>query len=286
MNVLVTGATGFAAGHLIPRLVSEGHVVIAAGHDATRLARFEGARPLVWDLRATALPESLPLSLDAIVHLAQANVPFPAAAGDMFAVHVAATHRLLELARRTGCVRFIFASTGSVYGSGPRDWVETDPTDGPGFYSATKLAAERLVLAYADLVPCSVFRLFTPYGPGQTGRLVPGLIHRVINGAPVTAPGGTGPTFNPLFITHVVDVLVQSLSATGSELLNLGGEEALSVRQMAEAIGRVVQRSPDVHDQSGAAGRIVGDISALRRRYRLPETLTSFEDGVRAMLAR
>lgn len=286
MKVLVTGATGFVARHLVPHLAGAGHDVYAAGHDAKRLAHFQGVRPLIWDLRSTSLPEGLPLALDAVFHLAQANVPFPAGADDMFTVHVAATHRLLEIARRAGCGRFVYASTGSVYGGGPRAWKETDPTDGPGYYAATKLAAERLVRAYGDLVPYSIFRLFTPYGPGQVNRLVPGLINRVVNGSPVTVAGGSGPTFNPLYVDHVVDVLAQSLTTQGSETLNLGGDDALSVREMAEVIGRVVQREPDVQVQEGSADQIVGDTSALRGRYRLPEELTTFEDGVRAMLAR
>jgi UDP-glucose 4-epimerase len=285
VKILVTGATGFVAGHLIPHLVKAGHEVYAAGHDPARLARFTGARHLVWDLKEAALPEALPLQLDAVFHLAQANVPFPAAADDMFAVHVAATHRLLELARRTGVKRFTFTSTGSVYGAGPRPWKEGDPTEGSGYYAATKVAAERLVRSYGDLVPYSIFRLFTPYGPGQTNRLVPGLINRVVNGTPVTVAGGAGPTFNPLHVAHVVDVLAQSLDASGNQVLNLGGDESLSVRQMAETIAQVVGRPADVQEQAGAADLIVGDVSALRQAYRLPDRLLSFEEGVRSMLA-
>lgn len=284
MRVLVTGATGFVASHLFPRLLADGHHVIAAGHDPARLKRFAAAEPLLWDLQNP--PPSLPTQLDAIVHLAQANVSFPDHAHEMFAVHVAATQTLLELARRAGARRFVFTSTGSVYGSGPRSWTEADPTDGPSFYAATKVAAERLICAYGDLVPHSIFRLFAPYGPGQQPRrLIPLLIDRVRRGDPVTVADGTGPTFNPLYVTHVVDVLVQSLAADVNQLLNLGGDEALSVRDMAERIGRVVGRAPVFQEQSGPADRVVGDIGSLRRAYRLPERLTPFEEGVRAMLA-
>jgi nucleoside-diphosphate-sugar epimerase len=287
MIVLVTGATGFVAGHLVPRLVSQGHHVVAAGHDPARLSHFPGAQPLLWDLRAPAPPTGLaglPERIDAVVHLAQANVPFPAEAGAMFAVHVAATQQLLELARARGARRFVFASSGSVYGSGSRPWREDDPTEGTGYYAATKLAAERLIRAYGDLVPYSIFRLFTPYGPGQSGRLVPGLIDRVRRGAPVTAAGGTGPTFNPIFVDHVVDVLAQALAADGSHLLNLGGDEPLSVRQMAEQIGRMVGKAPQIQEAAGSADRVVGDVARLRRLYRLPEPLVPFADGVRAMV--
>jgi UDP-glucose 4-epimerase len=284
MNVLVTGATGFVAGHLVPRLVADGHRVLAAGHDPARLQRLAGAEPLLWDLRRPEPDGPLPKELDAVVHLAQANVPFPQQAHEMFAVHVAATQRLLNLAAGAGARRFVFASTGSVYGGGDHPWREDDPTEGPGYYAATKVAAERLVRAYDELLPYTIFRVFTPYGPGQSGRLVPGLINRVRTGAAVTVAGGTGPAFNPIYVEDLVEVFAQSLSAEGSRVFNVGGDEALTIRQMAETIGRVLGRDPVIAEQPGTADRIVGDIAELRRSFRLPDHLTSFEEGIQRMV--
>jgi nucleoside-diphosphate-sugar epimerase len=115
--------------------------------------------------------------------------------------------------------------------------------------------------------------------------MVPGLIGRIQSGSPVTVAGSTGPAFNPLHVWHVVDVLEQSLHATGNQLLNLGGDESLTVRDMALAIGRVVGTHPIIQEQHGTADRFVGDISRLRQIYRLPERLISFEDGVRSMVS-
>ena len=285
MDVLVTGATGFVAGHLIPHLARAGHTVIAAGHDLSRIPTGDRITPLLWDHAQRDPAEPFPERLDAIVHLVQANVPFPERASEMFAVNVASTQRALDLARAAGANRFTFTSTGSVYGSGARPWTETDAAEGPGYYAATKLAAERLIRAYGDVVPFTIFRLFAPYGAGQRNRMVPGLIGRVTSGAPVTVAGGTGPAYNPLHVSHVVDVLTQSLDTNGSQLLNLGGEEVLTIRDMARAIGRVVGREPVIQDQPGSADRFVGGVSRLRSAYRLPERLISFEDGVRSMIA-
>jgi len=289
LNVLVTGAAGFVGSHLVPALIAAGHTVFAAHYDLDRLPPVAGARRLQWDLAEPGLPAALPAEIGAIVHLAQANVPFPDRANEMFAVHVAATQRLLSVALRAGARRFVFASTGSIYGSGHRDWIESDPTEGPGYYAATKVAAERLIRAYGGLLSFAIFRLFAPYGPGQSNRLVPRLIAGVTEGRPVQIAGGTGAIFNPVHVKHVVDVLVQSLETKHSHVLNLGGDETLSVRDMAETVGRVVGRAP-VFEQpaytgtEGAPERVVGDNTALRRTYRLPERLTSFEDGVRSMI--
>ena len=53
MRILVTGATGFVASHLLPALVGDGHEVLALGHDAGRIPSV-GADPIERDLRPLA----------------------------------------------------------------------------------------------------------------------------------------------------------------------------------------------------------------------------------------
>jgi nucleoside-diphosphate-sugar epimerase len=286
MNVLVAGATGFVAGHLIPHLVAAGHHVYAAGHDPARLERLADVVPVHWDLSLLTPTERLPDRIDAAMYLAQSNVPVPEHAITMFQVNTAGVVLLLDYARRAGASRFVFASSGSVYGGGARPWREDDPADGRDFYAATKIAAERAVLSFAPYFGTTILRLFAPYGPGQTGRLVPGLINRVRSGAPVTLKEGRGPRFNPLYVEHVVDVIDQSLVSSGHHLLNVGGDEVLSVRDMAEIIGGVLGRAPQFEPVPGEiGGDVVGDVTRLRQTFRLPARLTTFQEGIRRMLA-
>lgn len=292
MNVLVTGATGFVAGWLVPHLIREGHRVLALGHDPGRLARFPDAEPVVVDLRRPDLTERLPTGLDAIIHLAQANVPFPDGAHDLFDVNVGSTLRLLEHARRGGAQRFVYASTASVYGGGVRPWRESDPPLGTGYYAATRQGAERLVQAYGDHLPYVILRLVTPYGPGQRNRLVPGLIDRVREGLPILLREGGRPQMNPIFVSHVADVFTQALSVSPSgavprDVLNLAGDEVLSIRQMAETIGQRLGRQPVFEDVPGSSGGdVVADTTHLRQVFRLPDRLTTFAQGVQASLER
>ena len=287
MIVLVAGATGFVASHLVPRLVAGGHAVYAAGHDLQRLAALRGVTPVHWDLAQPAFPEGLPAHVDAVVHLAQANVPVPDRAVTMFEVNAGSAVRLLDYARRAGASCFVFASTGSVYGGGDRPWREDDPLRGTDFYAASKIAGERAVQAFAPYLGTTILRLFAPYGPGQTGRLVPGLIGRVRNGRAVTLKEGRGPRFNPLYVADLLDVIEQALDSEGHQLVNVGGDEALSVRDMAQILGRVLGREPVLEDQPGEiGGDIVGDTTRLRQTFRLPDRLTSFERGVRTMVER
>ena len=66
MKVLVTGATGFVASHLIPALLTSGHDVVACGHDQSRLAKYPEASRCVVDLRDRNLTGHLPTRIDAV----------------------------------------------------------------------------------------------------------------------------------------------------------------------------------------------------------------------------
>jgi len=251
MRVLVTGATGFVASHLVPRLARDGHEVVALGHDASRLP--DGVERIELDL---ATGRSFPAA-DAIVHLAQANVRFPDGAGDLFAVNVASTAALLEHARACGAERFLYASSASVYGLGDLAFAEDDPPRATDFYSATKIASERLVAAYADLLPVSVVRPVAPFGPGQRNRLIPSLIERVRKGAPIRLHGVGRPRMNPIYVDDVVDAIAVLLERDAPELLNLGGDKVVSIRDLGELIGEVVGRAPVFEDGGAAEGDLV-----------------------------
>ena len=116
MKVLVSGATGFIASHLVPRLVREGHSVVALGHDPARLPSGHGVRQLVVDLSRSLPADDFP-AVDAIVHLAQANTIGPSRSQDLMAVNVASTCGLLDVAVRHKAEHFVLASSGSVYGA-------------------------------------------------------------------------------------------------------------------------------------------------------------------------
>jgi len=251
MRVLVSGATGFVASHLVPALVREGHDVVALGHDASRLPA--GGENVELDLAAA---RSFPAA-DAIVHLAQANVPFPDGAADLFAVNTASTAALLEHARASGAERFVFASSASVYGVGELAFAEDDPPRATDFYSATKIAAERLARAYANLLRVIVLRPVAPFGPGQRNRLVPGLVDRVRNGQPITLNGGGRPRMNPIYVGDVVDAIVLALERDAPQLVNVGGDKVVSIRELAELIGEVVGAEPVFEDGGTADGDLV-----------------------------
>ena len=264
MKVLVTGATGFVGRALVQRLAQADHEVFSA---ARRAPAGAGATHVELDLSVPIDPRRLPEQCDVVVWLAQSPRyrEFPAGARDVFEVNCRALFDLLEWARGAGVGRFMHASSGSVYAPSAEPIPEAGALDPQGFYARSKLVAEQLAGAYATCFDVCALRVFAPYGPGQAGKLIPGLIERVRQDVPVDVTGGEGLRLNPIFIDDLIEALVRLLQVPQvPAALNVGGRAGLSIRAMAEAIGQGLGREVRFRDApAGPCQDRVGDIRAL-----------------------
>jgi UDP-glucose 4-epimerase len=285
VKVLVTGGYGFIAGHLLPALEADGHEASALVRRRLE-SRSLRARVVESDL-AAALDFSVLPNVDAIVHLAQANVPFPAHARELYHVNTVSTLDLLEYARTIGVRSFILASSGSVYGFASHPFAEDDPLAGRDFYATTKISAERLVEGYREFFSTSIIRLFAPYGPGQTGRLVPRLVARVQEGAKVTLNDGGRPRMNPVYVSDVVTTILFLLRSRASHIVNVAGDEIVGIRELAELIGGLVGKEPVFEVGTGSApGDLVGSNDRLHELLpdlRLVQLAGGLERAVRTV---
>ncbi|MCY1195528.1 dTDP-4-oxo-6-deoxy-D-allose reductase [compost metagenome] len=284
-RILVTGATGFVGRSVVQRLASEHDVLALSRREVPEFARL-GVQCVRADLGAHVdLASVLPADgVDRIIHLAQSDGyrDFPGAAMDMFQVNVASTAALLDYAAKTGVKGFVLASTGSVYEPYAKPMDEALAQSPDSHYARTKLAAELLALSYSKFLNVSALRLFFPYGPQQTGRLVPNLFQRVQAGEKVFLDGDEGGmVFTPTHIDDVVAVLSAAALEGWQGAVNVAAPEALSIRDVAQAIGRIIGREP-AFERTGKPGQltIVPPIKVLEGL--MPDfRFRSFDDGAR-----
>jgi nucleoside-diphosphate-sugar epimerase len=283
MRVLLTGASGFVGGYLAPALVEAGHEVFALVRDPGSYAAPDAVRAVEADLESPLDEASLP-EVDAVAHFAQANVPFPDQAPSLYRVNTGSTLELLDFARRTGAERFLYASSASVYGFGEEPFAEDDPVSAHDFYATTKAHSEQLVGAYSSLLRTATFRLVAPYGPGQRGRMIPGVIARVRDGRPVTLNDGGRPRMNPIYVSDAVKAVVATLALDDSVVVNVAGDEVVGIREIAVLAGEALGAEPVFEDGGrAAAGDLIAGNARLHQLFGL-EQLVSPAEGIRRMV--
>ncbi len=295
MTILVTGGSGLIGREFLAAATAETDTV-ALARDPPAINAPAPSGQLRWltvDLRDPGFARGLPRQVDAIVHLAQAREyrEFPVKAVDVFEVNLAATARLLDYARGAGVQRFVFASTATMYEPSRAPLTERAPIRCASYYSASKRAAELLIEQYADLFACWLIRIFTVYGVGQRDQLIANLVRRVGGEEPVTVQGHSGLPISPI---HAADValalwraaaLSDATPESGCEAVNVGGPERLTIRDVADEIGRALDTAPRfVFTGGGDPPGWVADRTVADRRF--PRTdPRSFADGIRQVLA-
>lgn len=281
MKVLITGAAGFIGNHLVGKLRDK-HELFALSQ---RQSLEQSADRTIWIEQNLNNPldySRLPTSVDAVIHLAQSKFykEFPEQAKDIFSINVNSTFNLLEYARRAGVKQFIFASTGGIYGYSYEKFVETDSVNPINFYLSSKYIAEILVANYQQFFDAIVFRLFFVYGAGQKPTmLIPRLVSSVMSGMPVTLQGSKGILINPIHVSDVVDAINHALELEGTHLINLGGPQVLSLREIGDIIGKQVGRAPLFTVESDSEPHhLIGDISKMKELLGAPSV--PFSDGI------
>jgi UDP-glucose 4-epimerase len=254
MRTWVTGGAGFLGSHVADALAGAGHGVTVVDDFSTGLAGnvAAGVRLAKGRLQemGALLEEERP---EAIFHFAgdaRVTLSVEDPAGDCER-NLLATLALLEMVRkRSPEAKVLFASTGAVYGGkAERPYVETDGVWPISPYAVSKLGAERYCAAYAQMYglrTCSL-RLFSVYGPRQAKQVVYDLIRKVDANPeelPLFGDGSEERDFS--HVGNVVDafLLAWEKAAFAGEVINVAGDEIVSIRELAGLIGEAMGARP------------------------------------------
>jgi UDP-glucuronate 4-epimerase len=303
MQCLVTGAAGFIGSHLAERLVRDGHKVVGVDCFVPYYPRTVKEQNLLWlraqstfqfeevDLRSSNLGTLLD-GIEVVFHLAA--MPGLSASWSDFDLYMTcnllATQRLVEAARQRPELRaFVHASTSSVYGREALgdEQASLKPVSP---YGVTKLAAERLALAYHSVygLPTVVLRYFSVYGPRQRPDMGMHIfIRRILAGEPVVVFGDGEQTRGNTFVADCVTatVLAAEHGTPGTEY-NIGGGEARSVNWVIAAISELVGRPAQIEygpTRAGDQTHTFADISRARSALGF-DPCTSLRDGLAAQV--
>jgi UDP-glucose 4-epimerase len=285
MRVLVTGASGFVGRSVVRALAREGHDAIAAvrRHDPDLPA----CETVVWDIGRARRPVPLPSKVDAIVHAAQSRNyrSFPTDIDELFRVNVAGARTLLDYGVDTGVSRFCLLSSGTVYEPYRGELREEAALAPTSFLGASKLAAEILAGPYQGKMALSVLRLFFPYGPGQTGRLIPDIIERVRTGRAVElSADGNGLRIAPTHVSDLAEIAVAAVAEGWTGTMNVASPHTISLRELAELAGKLLGLRPVFEMTDREAIWITPVLERLMAHFDM-SAFTPIADGLVQMLA-
>ena len=252
MRILVTGAAGFIATNVIPRLLERGDEVIGIDNfflgkrayiaplldnprflfrefdmlDADRLVRvFEESTPdLVWHLAANS-----------DISFGTKYTDFDLKGGTLV------TYNVLEAMRRTGTKQIVFSSSGAVYGEPsvmptPEDYGPILPIS---LYAASKVACETLITAFAHNYDLRawIFRFGNIVGRNSTHGAIHDFVLRLRENPRELVVLGDGTQSKPyVYVSDCIDGMEFGYrnARAGVNVYNLAVEDQTSVTQIAE----------------------------------------------------
>ena len=278
--VLVTGAAGFAGGHLVERLAQSSEVVGWSRSDppseVSRLARW--ARIDLLD-RDRVRAEIRALRPETVYHCA--GVPHVGASwqhsAEPLAGNVLATHHLLDALRRAGSpCRVLVAGSATVYAPSTTALREEDPIAPNSPYARTKLAQELLCLRAVeeDGVGVIVTRPFNHTGPRQRPDFAaPGMARQIA----LIERGELPPLIRVGNLDAQRDLTDVRDTVRGYELLMQHGRPG-SVYNVASGVARPIRALLDMLVQRA---RVAVEVSVDRDRLRPLDTPIIVGDATR-----
>jgi UDP-glucose 4-epimerase len=296
MKILVTGGAGFIGSHIVDSLLREGHAV-AVIDDLSSGSRDN-------------LPAGVPLHVVDIVDPAAVARAFAAEQPDAVChqaaqmsvsrsvreplfdaqVNCIGLINVLDSAVRTGCQRFVFASSGGVlYGDVTTPAPETTPTNPVSPYGITKWVGERYLAFYAAEHGLSAvaLRYSNVYGPRQNPHGEAGVVaifcKKLLASEPATINGDGHYVRDYVYGPDVARANVLALTAAASRCgpgsltsLNIGTGLGTDVVDL-EALVR-----PAVAAAATARGRTVASPAPLHGAARPGDLRSNLVDAARA----
>jgi len=291
-KIVVTGGAGFIGSQIAESFIPENDVVVVdtlfsgSAQNIPAEATFIQA-----DVRNKEALEAAATDADIIFHEA-ALVSVTASVDDpetSHAINVNGTINVLEAARQHD-TRVVLASSAAIYGPPNTVPITEDHPKQPGSpYGLDKLALDQYAQIYNKLYGLETvpLRYFNVYGPGQTGGEYAGVItvfiEQALSGDDITVHGDGEQTRDFIYVTDVVDALIQAMGKP-SCVLNIGTGQPCTVNQLWQVIARHIVAAPRPQYAAGRTGDIRHSVFdptraevtlGWRARHSLEEGLTA-----------
>jgi dTDP-glucose 4,6-dehydratase len=280
-KILVTGADGFIGSHLVEQLVRQGHDVRAfvlynsfnswgwldssAPDVAGQFDVFSG------DIRDPHGVRAAMQGCDVVLHLAALiGIPYSYHSPDTYVdTNIKGTLNVLQAGRDLGVDQVIHTSTSEVYGSAQFVPItELHPLEGQSPYSASKIGADQMALAFYRSfgTPVTIIRPFNSYGPRQSARaVIPTVITQMAGGGGPVRLGSVHPTRDFSYVSDTVNGFVSAIGSenTFGQVVNLGSGFEVSIAETVQMIADIMGVTTEVHTQDDRVRPPLSEVDRL-----------------------
>lgn len=311
---LLTGCAGFIASKVADLLLEAGHEVVGIDNlnDAYdprlkhwRLARLQSRPHFTFHpiditdraaleplFRTTASAAQPPFA--AVINLAARAGVRPSVSDPWvyYQTNCIGTLNLLDLCRATGIPKFLLASTSSLYGRhNPTPYREDADTNRPlSPYAASKKAAETLAFSYHHLhgIDVSIPRYFTVYGPaGRPDMCIFRFIRRIAEDESIIVFGDGKQSRDFTFVDDIAAGTVAALRPLGYEVMNLGGDNVVSLSTIIERIADMLGKKARIEYRPFHPADVMTTSADISKAGQLLEwrPKVNIEEGLRRCVA-
>ena len=304
-SVLVTGAGGFIASHLVQALLSRGARVRAfvrynSRNDLGLLAQLpvddlSRVEIIAGDLRDLPAVQSALAGCELVFHLgALIAIPYSYVHPlEVIESNVLGTTNVLLAARQHGTRRVIHTSTSEVYGTALRVPIDEEhPLQGQSPYSASKIAADKIAESFycAYDLPVVTVRPFNTFGPRQSARaVIPTIIAQALTSDTLQL-GSLDTRRDFTYMDDTVNGFLCAAEAPDSvlgQVYNLGTGQDVTIGEIVEQVARLLDKPLSVNQDAqrlrpgkSEVMRLLSDNSKARAQLGWAPAV-SLEEGLR-----
>lgn len=295
-KVLITGGAGFIGSNLAHLLLQEGYKAtifddFSSGY-AANVANIPQLDIVEGDVCDAEHLDAVAAGADIIFHLAASvgnkrSIDHPRRDAS---VNLLGTLNVLEAARVNGVGKVVYSSSAGIFGE-LRDLPirEDHPVEPDSPYGVSKLAGEKMCLAYAKLydIEAVCLRYFNVYGKHQRydayGNVIPIFAQQMLNGERVTIFSDGEQTRDFVNVQDVARAnLLAGRAKNVSGAFNIASGSSITVNRLVKLMTAISGCTPSIAHgppRKGDVRHSCADISAARRSIGYNPTV-SLEDGL------
>ncbi|HVM32472.1 MAG TPA: NAD-dependent epimerase/dehydratase family protein [bacterium] len=251
MKILVTGGAGFIGSHVVDAYLEAGHSVVVV--DDLSTGKKENLNPrakfYAMDLMDEKLQQLIQDEKVEVVNHHAAQIKVKASLEDPYfdvKLNVLGSVLLLDLCRRAGVKKFIYASSGGAqYGEmGDKPFAETQRARPFSVYGASKYSVELYVDVFAQNfgLDYAILRYANVYGPRQDalgeGGVVAIFTHGMLTGGDFQIFGDGYHLRDYVYVKDVARASLLALDHAKNAVFNIGTGRGTSTLELFEALAK------------------------------------------------